>query len=695
MTFIKKLSTDQSLDSLYLLKNEIEKSSSSDKRSLSELIKKIYEIQKKNSFDFSSSANLGELRDFAWSKINSHYATYIFLKKFINFYLESQNQSHLVILSKKMQEAINHDNSSLVHAILCVLKESDPPIPFEALSPPEGSTVPFLISAILQNKCNCILKLIEQGWPTNESDPTTGFNGLHAAADQGKYSLLETLLKRDFDPNHRDKAGNTPLHILSRRNDIPLSTFFTFKDSSINLNTFNTIGYTPLMIACYYNNAKTTGYLLNIGANPNVTHPIDLVTPLHISCYRGFYEIAEQLLEKGALVDAEAVGGITPLHSTSSYADCRLIDLLLKNQASVNRQDSDGRTPLHHLLKISRIQKISQEEKRFYEDIPNSLSLLLSNHANPNIQNNEKRTPLHEASTLPNSEGEKLLNMVSRCFELLLKHGAKSNVQAENKNYPFDELIESGDRYVELVSQKYPSYYPYNLSSEEFPSHLLRNSIPQRIRWLKGATEEQKIAFLQNHELEFSNKFLEDWEKKKSKIDSEEELLKSSNPLKMGVTQAKLTLSRLEGALRMRSNHGKFKELIETKVAAAREKLELINQEFDEMKEHFTKEEPFVLTCPISGEKITDPVVEPGVNQIYQRESLVNWVNTHHFSPLSGKPLTVEEIRSATLEEMEGHVASLKAPKNPRKRKDIDEVQDTFSKRFKEDDGEIYTNRRK
>jgi ankyrin repeat protein len=676
---------EETITTLYQLKSQIELSNS-DKKNLTQLINAIYKLKTSNGSYFNNSPRIRPLQDFAWTQIKSHFVSYLSLKKFIQFYLQLQSEEPLRLLSRKMQEAIDNDNSSLVHALVSVLQDNDPPIPFEALTPPEGSTLPFFISAVLQNSRNCISKFIELDLPKDQCEPATGRSALHITADKKLYDMLKQLIaKHTFDPNARDKDNNTPLHILSKSDDVPLSIFFKLKEAAADLNAKNNLGYTPLMIACYYNHIRTAGALLQVGADPNTGHPIDLVTPLHISCYHGFFEVANLLLEKQVNVDAETNLKITPLHNASSYANASLINLLLNKNASPNKQDNDGKTALHYLLKmISKIGKNSEEDKELYQAIPDSLSLLLQANADPNIQDNENRTPFHEASALPqdipDSQEKELLNMVTSCFTALFNHGAQSDLKAENGDYPFYELVESGNRYVKYVSEKHPSYYPYNLSPEEFSSHLLNHSSQQTSRWLQAATEKQKIAFLENNEINFTNKLLENWQNKKEEIRSETEFLKNSVQIKMGLAQAASTLQRLEHSLEINVYQRKSKELIALKIGIAKTKLELMKEEFAQMQARFTKEEPPILKCPISHGPIRDPVVEPSTKQIYERLFLEDWVRKQHISPLTSKPLTLEEIRTATAQEIEQQKALL----NPKKRENP----------FKEEEEPVLKNRR-
>ena len=70
------------------------------------------------------------------------------------------------------------------------------------------------------------------------------------------------------------------------------------------------------------------------------------LTPLHIVCGIGDYDLAELLLRAWAVVDAPTLTGATPLHCASHHGHASIVKLLLQVGADVNRAMSDGRTPM-------------------------------------------------------------------------------------------------------------------------------------------------------------------------------------------------------------------------------------------------------------------------------------------------------------------------------------------------------------
>ena len=70
------------------------------------------------------------------------------------------------------------------------------------------------------------------------------------------------------------------------------------------------------------------------------------VTPLHIVTYRNSIETAKLLIDKGADVEAKNEYGHTPLHKATLYNFIEIAKLLLDAGADVNVEDEDGETPL-------------------------------------------------------------------------------------------------------------------------------------------------------------------------------------------------------------------------------------------------------------------------------------------------------------------------------------------------------------
>jgi ankyrin repeat protein len=109
------------------------------------------------------------------------------------------------------------------------------------------------------------------------------------------------------------------------------------------------IGATALFLACEKGHKAVVELLIARGANVNAPTAIGRRTPLHSAATP---EIAKLLIEKGADVNARAVGGLTPLHTVLFRYDPKvpsvvqvkvkfeLIKLLIANSADPNIKDT-------------------------------------------------------------------------------------------------------------------------------------------------------------------------------------------------------------------------------------------------------------------------------------------------------------------------------------------------------------------
>jgi ankyrin repeat protein len=70
------------------------------------------------------------------------------------------------------------------------------------------------------------------------------------------------------------------------------------------------------------------------------------LTPLHLAAAHCRTNVVMLLLDKGAKVNARAVGGATPLHLAAQEGCSDAVVILLEKGAKVNARDDNGNTPL-------------------------------------------------------------------------------------------------------------------------------------------------------------------------------------------------------------------------------------------------------------------------------------------------------------------------------------------------------------
>ncbi|OQR86166.1 hypothetical protein ACHHYP_10879 [Achlya hypogyna] len=130
------------------------------------------------------------------------------------------------------------------------------------------------------------------------------------ASGEGNVDRVNQLLDDGANTNHRNKNGQTSLHLAvsSGRDDIATLLLEAHAD-----------------VAARDENG---------------------LEPLHVAAGNGHVEAARVLMKAGAKVNARCVNGSTPLHWAAGYGRPEMVALLLGAEANINAQTIDGDTPL-------------------------------------------------------------------------------------------------------------------------------------------------------------------------------------------------------------------------------------------------------------------------------------------------------------------------------------------------------------
>ncbi|CAK1541290.1 unnamed protein product [Leptosia nina] len=136
---------------------------------------------------------------------------------------------------------------------------------------------------------------------------------LTLACAGGHEELVELLLSRGADIEHRDKKG-----------------------------------FTPLILAATAGHEKIVEILLNHGADIEAQSERTKDTPLSLACSGGRYDVVELILNRGANKEHRNVSDYTPLSLAASGGYVNIIRLLLHHQAEINSRTGSklGISPL-------------------------------------------------------------------------------------------------------------------------------------------------------------------------------------------------------------------------------------------------------------------------------------------------------------------------------------------------------------
>jgi quinoprotein dehydrogenase-associated probable ABC transporter substrate-binding protein len=204
-----------------------------------------------------------------------------------------------------------------------------------------------------------------------------GYAPLHTAARSRNSDLVALLLEHGADPNLPDADGMSPLVHAVMRNHVPSIKALAAKGADVEKE--NRQGYTPLEIAIGEDQLFAAGALIKAGAKVGAANGKQKITPLmlvasqlsaqarttHLAGGPTPVDIAEQLIEHGAEVDAKSAAGVTALMVAAGHNNAPMIGLLLGKGANPALKNNLGKTALdvareaHNDVAISALQLLS------------------------------------------------------------------------------------------------------------------------------------------------------------------------------------------------------------------------------------------------------------------------------------------------------------------------------------------------
>jgi len=165
---------------------------------------------------------------------------------------------------------------------------------------------------------------------------------LYYAARFGFHDLTAHLLAEHPEYIHaKGGADVTPLHACARRGHVDV--FSLLVEHFPNLDIKGLSGQTPLHLASKEGHLVIGQQLLDRGADVNAYD--DDWTPLYLAALGGQLDFARMLLERGASINASDRLGRTPLHTASENRHVEVVRLLLEYGADPDVCDRYGRTP--------------------------------------------------------------------------------------------------------------------------------------------------------------------------------------------------------------------------------------------------------------------------------------------------------------------------------------------------------------
>ena len=143
--------------------------------------------------------------------------------------------------------------------------------------------------------------------------------------------IVELLIKKGANVNHKNILGQNPLFFAVEENDI--DTVKLLLKSNANCNITDNNGVTPLCIASQKGFCDIAKLLINNGASLNHVDSSQN-TPLLYAVSKENHEMIKLLIKKGADVNLKTT--LTPLMKASIKGDEISIKILLENNADIN-----------------------------------------------------------------------------------------------------------------------------------------------------------------------------------------------------------------------------------------------------------------------------------------------------------------------------------------------------------------------
>lgn len=208
-----------------------------------------------------------------------------------------------------------------------------------------------------------------------------GATALYAAAEQTDPAMAVRLLAAGANPNTPLPSGETPLMAAARRGNLEMVR--TLLKGGADPNAKETIGgHTALVFALSERHAAVVDELVKRGANVQAGSKTGF-TPLMFAAQQGDVDSARILLRAGAKPnDAQPKSATTPLMIASAMVHAPVVDLLLDNGADPNAVDSNGYAPLHRAVRDSDYG-IDLDRKG---DVLAIVKSLLKHGADPNLR---------------------------------------------------------------------------------------------------------------------------------------------------------------------------------------------------------------------------------------------------------------------------------------------------------------------
>ena len=208
---------------------------------------------------------------------------------------------------------------------------------------------------------------------------------LTLACAGGHEELVDLLISRKANIEHRDKKGFTPLILAATAGHEKVVSNLLSKGAAIEAQSERTKD-TPLSLACSGGRYEVVEILLSVGANKEHRNVSDY-TPLSLAASGGYVNIIKLLLSHGAEINSRTGSklGISPLMLAAMNGHTAAVKMLLDMGSDINAQIETNRNTALTLACFQGRHEV--------------VSLLLDRKANVEHRAKTGLTPLMEAAS--------------------------------------------------------------------------------------------------------------------------------------------------------------------------------------------------------------------------------------------------------------------------------------------------------
>ncbi len=209
------------------------------------------------------------------------------------------------------------------------------------VNPNHSLDVTPVFSAYRARHHDIVRLLLQAGARPDDTNQQDGTNILSVACENDDVSILPLLFEHGSDPNH-PVMGSRPLVIAADKGNF--NTVLFLLDHGANINITDNTNLTALHAACYHGHVDVVDLLLSRHANPNVIS--ENGTALTTACQKEHIDVIDRLLAIDVDLNLPDRDGLTALMFACKKSNFDIIDRLLVHGANVNLADPRGWTAL-------------------------------------------------------------------------------------------------------------------------------------------------------------------------------------------------------------------------------------------------------------------------------------------------------------------------------------------------------------